>query len=131
VEEIICDTDVMIDYFNPTKQRHLNTKQCLESKIGLSFVTLTPITKMELIIGVQNKVDLAILNKKIKHFNILLVNQEITSIALGLLENYKLSHNLAMADSLIAATAIFTGVELFTYNRKDFQFISALTLYNI
>jgi len=98
VETVICDTDVIIDYFNRLNQRHLNTKQHLEAEIGLSFVALSAITKMELIIGVQNKVDLAVLNKQIRRFNILSINQEVTAIAINLLEGYKLSHSLALAD---------------------------------
>jgi predicted nucleic acid-binding protein len=63
VETIICDTDVVIDYFNRTNHRHQNTKKLIEAEIGLSFIMLSAITKMELIMGIQNKVDLLILNK--------------------------------------------------------------------
>ncbi|MDB4902120.1 MAG: type toxin-antitoxin system VapC family toxin [Mucilaginibacter sp.] len=127
--KVICDTDVMIDYLDHRQTRHLSAKQFLDNEIGLDFVTLSAITKMELIAGISNKDTLIKLNKNIKRFNILLINAEITSIALQLIESFKLSHNLAIPDSLIAATAIHTGFKLFTFNTKDFKFIPNLQLY--
>jgi len=44
-------------------------------------------------------------------------------------EKYKLSHGLDMPDSLIAATAIELDMSLFTYNKRDFRFISGIRLY--
>ena len=85
---------------------------------------------MELIVGAQNKANLTKLNKNINRFNILLVNPEITSIAIQLVESYKLSHNMAIPDSLIAATAIHTGFKLFTFNKKDFKFVPGLQLFH-
>ena len=129
--KVICDTDVLIDYLDRAQTRYLSAKQCLESGIGLDFVTISAITKMELMVGVLNKNDLTLLNKNINRFHILLINPEITSIAMQLVETYKLSHNLAIPDSLIAATAIHTGFKLFTFNTKDFRFIPRLQLFQI
>jgi predicted nucleic acid-binding protein len=81
--------------------------------------------------GAQNKAALIKLNKNIDWFNILLTNPEITSLSLQLIEKYRLSHNLAIADSLIAATAVHSGLKLFTFNLKDFKFIPDLQLYQI
>jgi len=120
----------MIDYLDHVKSRHRSTKQLLENEIGLDFVTISAITKMELMVGTLNKADLTSLNKNVNRFNILLINPEITAIALQLVERYKLSHNLAIPDSFIAATAIHTGVKLFTYNLKDYKFIDGLILYH-
>ena len=128
--EVICDTDVMIDYLDHLQARHLFAKQLIENSIGLNFVTLSAITKMELIVGAQNKANLTKLNKNINRFNILLVNPEITSIEIQLVESHKLSHNMAIPDSLIAATAIHTGFKLFTFNKKDFKFVPGLQLFH-
>jgi predicted nucleic acid-binding protein len=127
--KVICDTDVMIDYLDHLQSRHNSSKQFLENAIGLDLITLSAITKMELMAGALNKTALSSINKNINRFNILLINPEITSIALHLVESYKLSHNLAIPDSLIAATAIHTGLELFTFNVRDFKFIPGLQLY--
>ncbi|RBQ06206.1 type II toxin-antitoxin system VapC family toxin [Pedobacter miscanthi] len=129
-EKIICDTDVLIDYFDKNQSRNASATNILESLIGLDNVIISSITKMELLYGATNKLDLGIINKKIKRFSIVLINERINLTAIGLIQEFKLSHGLAIADSLIAATAIETKLRLFTYNLKDFKFISDLTLYS-
>lgn len=129
-EKIICDTDVLIDYFDVTQQRHQETKLILEQNIGLSHILISSITKMELILGATNKADLNAISKKLNRFSVLLINEAINLRAIDLVQSYRLSHGLALADSMIAATAIQTELELFTYNTKDFRFISKLTLYS-
>ncbi len=71
-EKVICDTDVLIDYFNTSQKRHLQTKTILEDKIGLSNVIISSITKMELILGATNKADLTAISKKINRFSAIL-----------------------------------------------------------
>lgn len=129
-EKIICDTDVLIDYFDVTQQRHQETKLILEENIGLSHILISSITKMELILGATNKADLNTISKKLTRFGVLLINEAINLRAIDLVQSYRLSHGLALADAMIAATAIQTELELFTYNTKDFRFISKLTLYS-
>jgi len=85
---------------------------------------------MELIAGAINKTELRSLNKNIYRFNILLINAEITSIALNLVENYRLSHKIDIPDALIAASTLYSGFQLFTYNLKDYRFIDNLLLFN-
>ncbi len=129
-EKIICDTDVLIDYFDRNQSWNASATNILESVIGLDNVIISSVTKMELLYGATNKLDLSIINKKKKRFSIVLINERIKLKAIGLIQDFKLSHGLAIADSLIAATAIETKLRLFTYNLKDFKFISDLTLYS-
>lgn len=84
---------------------------------------------MELLLGVSNKADLKIINKSLNRFSVLLINPAINLRAIDLVYKYRLSHGLALADAMIAATAIQTELQLFTYNIKDFKFISELALY--
>ena len=128
-EKIICDTDVLIDYFDKNNSRNASTATLLERDIGLDNVIISSITKMELLFGATNKSDLHIINKKLSRFSIILINERINLTAINLVQNYKLSHGLALADALIAATALETKLKLFSYNRKDFKFIADLTLY--
>ncbi|TBO38863.1 type II toxin-antitoxin system VapC family toxin [Pedobacter kyonggii] len=130
-EKIICDTDVSIDYFDKNKSRNVSTITLLETDIGLDNVIISSITKMELLSGATNKLDLNIINKKLSRFSIVLINERINLTAINLMQNFKLSHGLPIPDSLIAATAIETELKLFTYNLKDFRFISDLTLYPV
>ena len=127
--KVICDTDVMIDYFDAQGLRHNDTKKCMEEDIKLPNIWISAITQMELLVGATNKEALMAINKKITRFNILLLTNEITLTYLSLLQEYRLRYGLALPDSLIAATALETDIELFTYNIKDFKFIKGLKLY--
>lgn len=84
-EKIICDTDVMIDYFDKSKPRHIATKTILDKSIELNSVVLTAITKMELMLGATNKTDMTSITKKPGRFNIALINNDITLKAFELL----------------------------------------------
>ena len=57
------------------------------------------------------------------------LNEEITEIAINLVEKYSKSHGLKIPDALIAATAIYYDITLWTYNIKDFHFIEGLKLF--
>jgi len=127
---VICDSDVLIDYWDTKKLRHFNTKNILDNSIGISNVLISAISFMELIVGVNNKEDLAKKQKNLKIFNCILLNQSISEKAIILLSEYRLSHGLSIPDSLIAATGIETDLPLFTYNVKDSTFIKNLNIYN-
>jgi len=127
-KKVICDTDVIIDYWNNYSQRHRETKEALDI-IGLDNVVLSAITKMELIMGAKDKEGLIRINKKINQFKIILIDNAITNSAIQLLQNYRLSHGLALPDAFIAATCKILELELFTHNTKDYKFIDGLTLF--
>ncbi|GAB1447159.1 hypothetical protein MASR2M44_01500 [Bacteroidota bacterium] len=64
-------------------------------------------------------------------FNIALINNDITIEAIALFETYRLSQGLAIPDCFIGATAKIMNLELFTYNLKDYRFMSKLKLFDI
>ncbi len=128
--KVICDTDVMIDYLNSNSERYLITKNLIENSIRTENVILSAVTKMELIIGATNKIDMERTNKSILRYTVTFINDDITQTAIQLLQNYRLSHGLALPDALIAATSVITQLPLFTYNLKDYKFISGIELYN-
>jgi len=130
-KKIICDTDVMIDFFDENKKRHLVTKKIIEEVIGIDNVVISAVTKMEMMVGATNKMDLRTINKKLQRFHIALINDNISVMAFELIEKYYLSHGLVMPDGLIASTAIITNLELFSYNIKDYKFIKDLKLFKI
>jgi len=53
---------------------------------------------------------------------------EISRIAVTLFEHYRLSHGIALADGLIAATALSNGIPLVSKNQRHFRFIENLNL---
>ena len=129
--KVVCDTDVMIDYWDVSSKRHSQTKIIIEDKIGLDNIVISAITKMELLMGASNKTEESIIKKKLGRFNIALINNDITILAIELFESYRLSQGLAIPDCFIGSTARILNLELFTYNLKDFRYMSELKLFEI
>ncbi|TAE28168.1 MAG: PIN domain-containing protein [Cytophagales bacterium] len=68
--------------------------------------------------------------KALVGFSILAFEPPIAQLAMELQQEYVLSHQLGISDALIAATALVYGLELRTYNLKDFRFIPGIRLSN-
>ena len=85
-KQVICDTDVIIDYWDRANERHNKTKDTLEEEIGLDNVVISGITKMELLLGAINKSDLSKINKSLARFNVILVSNEINLRAFELIQ---------------------------------------------
>ena len=83
---------------------------------------------MELFVGCRNKAELQQVEKFLKRFMPLKLSERISDTAIDLLRQYRLSHVLLIADSLIAATALAWDVEFITKNQRDYQFIIGLKL---
>lgn len=129
-QKIICDTDVLIEFFDENKTRHAETAKAIE-KIGIGNILISAITKMELIKGVRDKEHSGWVSKRLKGLDTILLSPEITRKTIELLNTYHLSHGLAIPDALIAATAIETKLTLFSYNVRDFKFIKGLNLFRV
>lgn len=125
---VICDSDTLIDYLDENAKRHSNAVDVIENKIGLDNAMISVVTKMEILAGASNKKEQTELAKHIDGFALSLINDKVSLKALELFLKYNLSHSLKIPDAIIAATAIEAEVELFTYNTKDFKFISGLKL---
>lgn len=119
---LLIDTDVLIDVGRKNKIAidRLNEEQ------KTSIIAISSITHMELIVGCRNKNELKQLEKFLEDFEIINLNYEITQKAIELLKEYKLSHGLLIADSLIAASAMILDAPLLTKNQKDFRYIKGL-----
>jgi predicted nucleic acid-binding protein len=121
---IIIDTDILIDVGRGDKTA-INCLKLIEQQFQL---TVSAVTQMELIIGCRNKVELQELKKFLQHFQVLKLTEGITDRAVDLLEQYRLSHGLLIADALIAATAIEYNEAFITKNQRDYRFIAGLKL---
>lgn len=122
--KILIETDILIDIsreistaINRINKEKLNNKLCI-----------SVITKMELIIGCRNKIEQQKLNKFLQGFLIINVNESISHQEGQLLEKYRLSHGLLIADALIAATAIILDIPLLSKNQNDYRFIDEINL---
>ena len=57
------------------------------------------------------------------------VDANISDVFMQIMADYSLSHNLKIADGLIAATALVYDIEFYTLNLKDFHFIKGIRIY--
>lgn len=121
---IICDTDVIIEFYknNPSILTELK-------KFGQSNIAISVVTAGELIFGALNKKELNQILKDIAHLIILHINEDIGNLQLQLMSDYSLSHTLKLPDAFIAATAIYHDIPLYTLNKKDFRYMPDLKLY--
>ncbi len=85
---------------------------------------------MELYAGARHRTELVLIRSALRDLGFASVplNAEIGTRAVGLVESFALSHGLAPADALIAATALETAEPLVTGNRKHFASIPNLDL---
>jgi predicted nucleic acid-binding protein len=121
---VICDTNIFISAFNGSEKTIGEL-----SRIGNANVLMPSITVMELYRGMANKEQMAKMVRKIKAYNILDFNEQVSQRAIRLVQDFKLSHDLQIPDAIIAALSITYDIPLFTYNIKDFKFIRGLKLY--
>jgi predicted nucleic acid-binding protein len=121
---ILCDTNILIELYkgNPAIT-------ALVEHLGRKNIVVSDITLIELFFGTKNKIELRSLGKFLSALDALPVQPDISTMAVRLVNQYCLSHKLNLPDSLIAATAIYHDLELFTLNLKDFIFIPELKLY--
>lgn len=121
---VLCDTNIFIHFFNGD----VLTATELD-KIELSNVLMPSIAAMELFRGMTDKNQMARMKKRLKNFNVINFNENVSKTAISLIEQYRLSHDLKIPDAIIAAMAIEFALPLFTYNIKDFKYIPTIKLY--
>jgi len=83
---------------------------------------------MELVQGCRNKRELELLKQDLlgRAAELVPVTPQISEHAISLVEAYALANGLKMADALIAATAMASGLTLLTANAKHFRCIEGL-----
>ncbi len=120
----VVDTDILIDAGRGVKEA-IDYLQELEHSTGLA---VSVVTQMELIVGCRNKAELQALEQFLRRFRILKIDETISDKAVELLQQYRLSHGLLIADALIAATALSWDCPLASKNQRDYRFITDLDL---
>ena len=122
--KIVCDTNVFINYLQKEEQTILAVEN-----IGIENIVMPIISALELCKGSGNKDELKEIQDFINCYTSLQLNTKGVELALELIKKYHLAYNLGLADALIAASVIVVDLQLFTFNVKDFDFISGLKLY--
>ena len=121
---ILCDTNILIELYK-------NNSAIISElqKIGSKNIVISVITQAELYYGSLNKKELQRIRKHLSQLQILALDISISQKFIQLMENYSLSHKLAIPDALIAATSLVHNLDLYTLNQKDFRFITGLKIY--
>ena len=121
---VLVDTDILID-FSADISDAVDSMQALESQFTVAVST---ITIMELTVGCRNKTELRNMEKFLERFEVSPLTEKISSLAVGLLKKYRLSHGLLLPDALIASTALANDIPLASKNQRDYKFISGVNL---
>jgi predicted nucleic acid-binding protein len=124
-ERYLIDTDVIIWHMRGNEKARDVIYQLENPAISI-------ITQMELVQGLRNKQEQSALHRFLdkRGFEVWPVSAVISQRALFLMEAWRLSHQMLMADALIAATAIEHGTSLLTGNGKHYRFLTSLKLEN-
>jgi predicted nucleic acid-binding protein len=111
---VLIDTDILIDYF----KNNINAVEYLENENRELYISA--INVAELYAGIVDNEELAIIREFLTAFKIVNICIDIAECA-GLLRNkYYKSHNVGLADAIIAASASSIDAVVVTLNRKHF-----------
>jgi tRNA(fMet)-specific endonuclease VapC len=121
---IVCDTNILIEFYKKTP----DIVQELQH-IGYTQLAISAITQAELYFGALDKAELRKLKTHLSLLTVLPLTNNISGRFIELMETYCLSHKLSLPDAMIAATSLIHQYELYTLNRKDFHFITGISLY--
>jgi predicted nucleic acid-binding protein len=115
---MLIDTDVLIWYL----RGNTKAQNIIASNIPFK---ISVINYMELIQGMKSKDELKILQKCLKKWavEIIQINENISTRAMFLVEDYFLSHSLELSDAIIAAASLERQEALLTANDKHYKYI--------
>jgi predicted nucleic acid-binding protein len=120
----IVDTDILIDVARQIGE----AMDCLDKIERQSTLAVSAITQMELFAGCRNKAELQNTERFLQRFQVLKLTEQISDVTVNLLRQYRLGHELAIPDALIAATAITLDLPFISQNRRNYRFIADLDL---
>jgi len=120
---MLVDTDVLIWYMR-------GNKKAFRAVENLDGFYISAVTYIELVQGMRNKNELKELRRALRIWKtkILYINEEISAKAMFFVERHYLSHSMQLADALIAATALVSGLPVFTGNDKHYKAVKELEI---
>ena len=120
---MLVDTDVLVWYM----RGNVKAKRAIQN---LKSFSISVVTYIELVQGLRNKEELNVLRNSLKGWNAdnIYINEEISTKAMFLVEQYYLSHSIRLADALIGATSVINGLPLLTSNIKHYKKIKNIII---
>jgi tRNA(fMet)-specific endonuclease VapC len=120
---VIFDTNILIELY----RGNIAVKQQIE-RIDPGVIYISSITVAEFMAGARDKADLKRIENLLTKYTAIQINPDITDIFIDLFRTLTLSHRPGIADTLIAATALYYNLPLLTLNKKHFQYIPGIIL---
>lgn len=120
---ILCDTNILFQLLDGNFEIKKNEEAIGNENIGFSIIT-----HAEAFAGSSND-DVKSLKSFFSRHHMYHINEDASKIFNGLILSFHQRHSKWIPDAIIAATALSCNLELFTLNRKDFNFIPNLKLY--
>jgi predicted nucleic acid-binding protein len=121
----LLDTTVLVDVIRKKEAAldYIDSARKAEGLLHLSIVT-----KMELIIGCRDKIEVQKTEKLLADYDILDITPLISRKAYELIVRFSKSHGMAIPDAIIAATTMVKNAVLVTSNIRHFSMIEGLQL---
>lgn len=114
------DTDILIDFLRGY-DKAIKFVDDFSSRIVLSSIVVA-----ELYAGVKGKKELTVLENFISVFRVIPVTEEIAKAGGLYKRDFGRSHNVGLADAILAATAEIENARLKTLNVKHYPMIRGL-----
>jgi len=91
---------------------------------------MSVVSYMELIQGMRDKKELALLKKYLKLWGveIIQITNEISAMAMNFVEKYSLSNSMELQDALIASTSLINNEVIITANEKHYKFLPGIEI---
>ena len=121
---ILLDTNIFIEIYRD----NVDVAAVVDN---MQEIAVCDVVCAELFYGARNKHELKEISADMEELTVLPILPQISEMAVNFVKQYCLSHKLELADALIAATAVYHNIELYTLNVKDFTFIPNLKLHKI
>ena len=120
---VIFDTNILIELY----RGNLAVKEEIQ-QLKSNVFYVSSITVAEFMVGAKNKDDLKRIEDQLSKYTPIPINTEITEIFVDLFKTFTLSRRPDIPDILIAATALYYHLPLYTLNKKHFQYIPGIEL---
>src|SRR6201986_4485390 len=108
---VIFDTDILIELY----RGNLAVREEV-LRIHSNVFYISSITAAEFMVGAKDKADFKRIEKQLSKYTLIPINTEISDIFIDLFKSLTLSHRPGIADTLIAATALYYHLPLYTNN---------------
>ena len=119
-DRLLLDTDVLIDFLRKRPEELAYLEPRIEQLL------ISAVTMAELYSGVREGREREELDRLTSVLGIISVDPPIAFRGGLLMNQYRRSHGLEIADALIAATSFVLGVPLATLNRKHYPMLTDL-----